>query len=98
MLEILSRFFSNPFQIKPQIIPTPSQIKPQIKPPIIPKRDFEPVRIGGNHISDIPTAIYSKSKRPNHPSVLKADVEGPGRAGTNGGEGGEEGSEWPNSE
>ena len=63
------------------------------------KKDFDPFRIGRSHISDNPAAIYSKSERPNRPSVLKADVERAGRAGTDAAVGeGEAGSEWPNSE
>ena len=64
------------------------------------KRDFEQFRIGGSHISENSAIIYSKSDRPNRPSVLKADVEGPGRAGTDGGEAAaaEAVTEWANSE
>ena len=59
--------------------PDPSRIKPQI----LPKRDFQPLRIGWNHISENPGAIYSKSERPNRFSILKANVKG-AREGQNG--------------
>ena len=70
-----------------------------MKPQIPSKIDFEPFRIGGSDISENPAAIYSKSERPNRPSVLKADVEG-AREGRNGRSRIREAAvtEWPNSE
>ena len=52
---------------------------PLLYPQILLKRDFGPFRIGRSRISEMSAAIYSKSETINRPSVLKADVEGPGR-------------------